>query len=47
MKYKVGDKVRIVSKWTTECNQSLIGSMDKWLGEVMTISAIGGTQERR
>lgn len=39
MKYKVGDKVRIVKEkkgpdWNRE------GLMDKWLGEVMTISTV-------
>lgn len=42
MKYKVGDKVRIVSKWTDGCNQNPHGLMDKWLGKVMTIRAIKG-----
>ena len=46
MKYKVGDKVRIVSKWTTECNQNPLGYMDKWLGKVMTIRAIEGDMYR-
>lgn len=36
MKYKVGDKVRIVSKKTGVCWNSE-GKMDKWLGKVMTI----------
>ncbi len=37
MKYKVGDKVRIVSKWGKDCHQNSEGKMDKWLGKVMTI----------
>lgn len=40
MKYKVGDKVRIVSKWTEGCNPNPEGGMDKWLGKVMTIHSI-------
>ena len=37
MKYKVGDKVRIIGKWIAGCNQNNEGKMDKWLGKVMTI----------
>lgn len=37
MKYKVGDKVRIVRKWGEGCHQNSKGMMDKWLGKVMTI----------
>ena len=37
MKYKVGDKVRIVSQWGPHCNQNPEGRMDKYLGTVMTI----------
>lgn len=37
MKYKVGDKVRIVSKWGKGCFQSPNGEMDKWLGKIMTV----------
>lgn len=44
MKYKVGDRVRIVSKWNTavtfDKRESLVGSMDKYLGTVMTINDI-------
>ena len=37
MKYKVGDKVRIVSKWGKGCYQNRSGKMDKWLGKIMTV----------
>lgn len=37
MMYKVGDKVRIVSKWVKGCYENSEGKMDKWLGKVMTI----------
>lgn len=37
MKYKVGDKVRIVSKWEDGFGQ---GSIDVWLGKVMTIKKV-------
>ena len=39
-KYKVGDKVRIVSEWNEKTNESVFGSMDKWLGKVMTIRKV-------
>lgn len=40
MKYKVGDKVRIVSKWAEDgsCVQNDEGLMDQWLGSVMTVT---------
>lgn len=40
MKYKVGDKVRIVSEWSKGCSQNLKGKMDKWLGKEMTIISV-------
>ena len=39
-KYKVGDKVRIVSEWGKGCRQSRDGKMDKWLGKTMTIRKV-------
>ena len=36
-KYKIGDKVRIVSEWGDGCYQNPDGYMDKWLGKIMTI----------
>lgn len=38
--YKVGDKVRIVKKWTKACRTNPFGMMDKYLGRVMTIREI-------
>lgn len=44
MKYKVGDKVRIVSKWAEGAAVNRQGLMDKWLGKTMTIRrAFGDT----
>ena len=39
-KYKVGDKVRIVSEWGKGCRQNRDGKMDKWLGKTMTIREV-------
>jgi hypothetical protein len=44
MKYKVGDKVRIVKNWD-KVNKSYVnpsGQMDHWLGKVMTIKRLDG-----
>ena len=40
MKYKVGDRVRIVDNWVDGCHRHLSGGMDKWLGKVMTIRVV-------
>ena len=40
MKYKIGDKVRIVSEWKSMDNVNCAGRMDKWLGKTMTIISI-------
>lgn len=40
MKYKAGDKVRIVSEWGEGCHENADGQMDKWLGKVMTIMCV-------
>lgn len=40
MKYKVGDRVRIVKKWNEDTCESIFGGMDKWLGKVMTIRSV-------
>lgn len=41
--YKVGDRVRIVSKWSAGCHQNYDGEMDKWLGKVMTVKFASAT----
>lgn len=38
---KLGDKVRIVSKWNEDTNQDIFGSMDKYLGTIMTVCSVG------
>ena len=40
-KYKVGDKVRIVSAWSEGSIHNNRGAMDHWLGKVMTIRIAG------
>lgn len=40
MRYKVGDRVRIVDQWVW-IGQNTEGRMDKWLGKAMTISVVG------
>lgn len=40
MAYKVGDKVRIVSKWNKNTEENDEGKMDKYLGTVMTIRRV-------
>ena len=42
MKYKVGDKVRIVDTKDASLHWNQDGKMDKWLGETMTIRAVEG-----
>lgn len=44
MKYKVGDKVRIVKAWPKDrsAHQNPDGLMDKWLDKVMTIKEVRG-----
>lgn len=37
MKYKPGDKVRIVKQWGKNSYQNGAGKMDHWLGKVMTV----------
>lgn len=39
MKYDVGDRVRIIKEWLPDhqCGEARDGSMDHWLGQVMTI----------
>lgn len=44
MKYKVGDRVRIVSKRTNRMNAD--GGMDRWLGKIMTVRNIVDEEDR-
>lgn len=39
-KYKVGDKVKIVDKFTPDCHPNSEGRMNKYLGTVMTIEKV-------
>lgn len=39
---KKGDKVRIVSEWNEDSNESSTGFMDKWLNKVMTFDHFRG-----
>ena len=41
-KYKVGDKVRIVSAWDKGSIHNNRGKMDHWLGKIMTIRNVAG-----
>lgn len=45
-KYKVGDKVRIVSAWGKRSIHNTQGKMDHWLGKVMTIRVAEGRYYR-
>lgn len=40
MKYKVGDKVKIVEKMT----DSMVSDMEEWLGKTMTIDKVNQKQ---
>ena len=40
MKYKVGDRVVIVDKWSPFTGENQYGLMDHWLGQVMTIKDV-------
>lgn len=41
MKYKVGDRVRIIDDWSKgDDSQNHDGKMDKWLGKIMTINEV-------
>ena len=40
MKYKVGDRVRIVSKWVYGCKANSEGRMDKYRGTIMTVREV-------
>lgn len=41
-RYKVGDRVRIVSEWKGGCYQNPEGLMNRWLGKTMTIKSYNG-----
>mgnify|MGYP004468318117 CR=1 FL=1 len=41
MKYKVGDRVRIVSTWSETYSLITSKKMDKWLGKIMTVRDVG------
>ena len=46
MKYKIGDKVRIVDKWRDSRCHDGSGRMDKWLGKIMTVRYVGVSSYR-
>lgn len=37
---KVGDQILIVDRWVSGCAQNSSGMMDKYLGQILTISCI-------
>ena len=42
-----GDKVRIISSWLPGriCHEASSGKMDRWLGQVMTVREVYGTDD--
>lgn len=40
MRYKVGDRVKIVDEWVEGCFQNPNGKMDQYLGKTATINRI-------